>query len=243
VAEEKVVKGLKESARVQKEVVRRQKETIEAEDDLVAADRELEQLNREKAMDWSSGEIEDIAAALKTLKALRQAFCKVMDARIAAMARGWMDQGYKLLVTRASRARSRSSCCCSGRRCLSRCCHCPEWGFDKLAGCRRGCTTGLRRMSDALWNFGWAELMRHKCELERMRQLIDGLFEMEVKESNLDEVSAWQSGSRASRETLLPRLTHRSLALLPAAVPLPLSLLAAPLACIRWSQIGICSTR
>ena len=44
-------------------------------------------------------------------------------------------------------------------------------------------------MSNALWNFGSAELMRHKRELERMRQLIDGLFEMEVKETNLDEVS------------------------------------------------------
>eukprot|EP00935_MAST-01C_sp_MAST-1C-sp1_P001588 g1588.t1 len=65
---------------------------------------------------------------------------------------------------------------------------------------------GLPRAFSSLWDFSSAELIRHKRELERMRALVDKLFNMEYTQSNLPGVATnWNL-----LHTMSSRLTCRA---------------------------------
>jgi hypothetical protein len=101
----------------------------------------------------------------KELQLLQRVLCKVIDAKADAAVKGWAEEGYQQFSKR-----NKNKCC---RRCRS-CCRAISW-FVK-----------------ALRDFDAIELQQHERELGQIRALIDGLFQLEVKDSNLDEVvSNW----------------------------------------------------
>ena len=100
---------------------------------------------------------------IEQLQALQQALCKAIDAKAKAMVTAWALQGY----TRFSKRIKHKRC---------------SW-------CR-SCYGAIWRFVGALREFGAMELKQHERELLQMRELVDGLFQMEVKDSNLDEVVA-----------------------------------------------------
>jgi uncharacterized protein YjbI with pentapeptide repeats len=99
----------------------------------------------------------------KELQTLQRALCKAIDAKAEAMVKSWAMQGYD----RFSKHNKHTRC---------------RW-------CR-SCCGSVCKFVVALRKFGAMELKQHERELLQMRELIDGLSQMEVKDSNLDEVVA-----------------------------------------------------